>query len=114
MQRHRMIGRLLEVGQDLGIHAGIQGSRGDDLLEQGRIHPAGAGTGDQQAARAQQLEGQQVDILVAAGGLLGLGGGRGELGRVEHDQVEGTRLVTEFAQELEDIPFQDGVTGDIQ
>jgi hypothetical protein len=33
MERDRVIGRLLEVGKDLGLHAGVQGSRGNNLLE---------------------------------------------------------------------------------
>jgi len=75
-----VIGRLLEVGKDLRLHARVQGSRSDNFLEQSCIHPTGAGAGNQQAARSQQLESQQVDILIAAGRLLGLGGGRGNLG----------------------------------
>ena len=43
-------------------------------------HPAGTDG-------RQQLQRMQVDVLVGTPGALGVGGGVGELGRVEHDQV---------------------------
>ncbi len=61
---------------------------------------------DQQPARTQQFEGQAVDVLVAARGFFGLGGGGGEFGRVEDNQIPRTVLVAEFPQGGEDVRFQ--------
>jgi len=97
---------------DLRLHTRIQGSPGDDFLEQGRVHAAGAGEGDQDPTWTQQLECQQVDILVAARCLLGLGRCGRELGRVEDDHIERAAFVAEGAQEVEYIAFEGRVTGD--
>ena len=94
---------------DLRLHARIQGGRGDDFLEQAGINSARTRESDQDPAGTQEFEGQQVDILVAAGGFSGLGGRGGEFGRVKDDQVEGAGFIPEFTQELEDIAFQRGV-----
>jgi len=39
MERDRMIGRLLEVGKNLRLHARVQGSRGNNLLERAASTP---------------------------------------------------------------------------
>ena len=62
-EQYRVIGAGVQVMHDLRIHAGIQRRAGDDLLEQVFADAAGAGIGEQQAARSEQLEGQQVDVL---------------------------------------------------
>ena len=99
-----MVRGLIEPADDLRVHAGIQRSVGDDLLEESRIDPAGAGKGHQHTPGPQQLEPQQVDILVAAGGFLRLGGRGSKLGRVEDDQVILLASVPQRAQLLEDVP----------
>lgn len=99
-----MVSGLIQALHDLRVHAGIQRGVGDDFLEEGRIDPAGAGEGHQRAAGTQQLERQQVDVLVTAGGFLRLGGGGGELGRVEDDQVVLLGLIPQQAQLLKDVP----------
>src|SRR3989338_7703496 len=104
-QRHRMIGAGVQVMDDLRVHPGIECGTGDDLLEQVFADAAGAGVGGEQAARPEQLEGEQVDVLVAARGFFGERGGGGELGRVEDDEIEGAALVAQFAQRLEYIRF---------
>ena len=89
---------------DLRLHARIQGGGGNDFLEQGRINPARARERDQRPTRAQQFEGQQVDVLIAARSLFRLGGRGGKFWRIEDDQFEGADLVPELSQLLEDIP----------
>ena len=57
----------------------------------------------EQAARPEQFEAEQVDVLVAARGFFGERGGGGELGRIEDDQVELAALVAQRAQRLEHV-----------
>ena len=52
-------------------HAGIGGRAGNDLAKQLHRYATGAGEGGQQTARAQQLHGIQIDVLVATRGALG-------------------------------------------
>ena len=100
-----MVGAGMQMMDDLRIHAGIERGAGDDLLEQVFADTAGAGVGGEQAARPEQFEGEQVDVLLAARGLFGERGGGGELGRVEDDEVEAAPLVAQFAQRLEHVCF---------
>ena len=83
-----VIGCLGQEFQDLGIAAGIEGRIGHYLLEQALLHQAGAGVGQEHATRRQQLEGQHVDVLVAATGAQQLGLALGKLGRIQHDDIE--------------------------
>ena len=59
-----MIRAGVQSMHDLRIHAGIQCSARDDLLKQVFADAAGAGVGGEQAARSQQFEAEQVDVLV--------------------------------------------------
>ena len=95
---HGVIGRRREVADDGRVGTGVECGAGDDLAEQRRVDAARAGERRQQAAGAQQFERQEVDVLVRARGLLGVLGGRGELGRVDDDQVEARRGVAQPAQ----------------
>ena len=107
-----MIGCLGQEFQDLGIAAGIEGRIGHYLLEQALLHQAGAGVGQEHATRRQQLEGQHVDVLVAAAGAQQLGLALGKLGRIQHDDIELLALLAIFAQELEDVVTHElGVAG---
>jgi len=81
----------------------------DHLLKERRIHAAGAGKGEQCAARAQQLDGQQVDVLVGPRGVRHVLPRGGKPGRVEDDQVEGAAPVAVLAQHLKDIALDAGV-----
>ena len=101
-----MVRCLGEMLYDTGFHTGIQGCGGDDFLKQGSVYSPRAGERDQDSPGAQKFKGQQVDILVAAGSLISLCGGGGELGWIKNDQVEGAGLVAEFTQDLENISFQ--------
>jgi hypothetical protein len=74
-----MIRAGVQVMHDLRIHAGIERGAGDDLLEQVIADTAGAGVGAEQAARPEQLEAEQVDVLVTARSFFGEGCGGGEL-----------------------------------
>ena len=103
-----MVGILVKVGQNLNMEARVQGRAGHDFLKEGSIHPAGAGKGQELPAGAQKFQPQKVDVLVAAGGLARLGRSGSKFGRVEHNQVEGTPLVAQFAERLEDILPPDG------
>ncbi len=74
-----MVGSLLEMLENARLHAGIQGGRGGFLLEQGRVHSAGAGEGDQHPARAKEFEGKQFNVLISPGGPRRLGSSREQL-----------------------------------
>ena len=101
-----MIGAGVQIMHDLRIHAGIKCGAGDDLLEQVCADAAGAGVGGEQAARPEQLETEQVDVLVTARGFFGESGGGCELGRVEDDEVELASLVAQRAQGLKYVGIQ--------
>jgi len=76
-----VVGGLAQAGDDLRVHTCVQRGVGDDLLEEGHVDPAGAGEGHQRPAGSQQFEAEQIDVLIAAGGLAGPRRGGGELGR---------------------------------
>src|SRR5439155_27279898 len=68
LERDRMVGGGAEALDDLGIRAGVERRAGDDRLEELGRHAARAGEGGEQASRREQLEREQVDVLVSAGG----------------------------------------------
>ncbi len=94
--------------------AGVEGGAGDDLLEQFEADAAGAGVGHHQAARGEQLEALQVDVLVGAAGGVGVARAGGEFGRVEDDDVEGFAEVLEAAQFIEDVGADPGRAGGVE
>jgi len=98
-----------QVAQDAGIHPRVLGGPGDDFLEQVHADAPGAGIGEQIAPRIEQAETQEIDVLVGPGGPGRMGGGRGELGRVQDNQVETSPFLAQLAQGLEHIrlpPFR--------
>ncbi len=98
-----MIGAGMQVMHDLRVDPGIECRARDDLLEQLFADTAGARVGGEQAAGVEQFESQQIDVLVTSCGFFGKGGGGGELGRVENDEVEFTALVAQLAQRQKHI-----------
>ena len=100
-----MVGGLAEAFNDLNAPMGIGGGIRDDFLEQVHLHEPGAAEGRKHAAFGQELHGEQVDVLVAACALLQVVLAFHELGRVEHDEVEGLGLVAALAQVLEHVGF---------
>ena len=64
---------------------------------------AGTREGCQQAAGTKQFEGEQVQVLVAAAGVIHPPLRRREFRRIEDDHVELPRLVAEGAQDLEGV-----------
>ena len=87
--------------------AGVARGLGHDHAEGGRVDGAGAGEGGEEAAGGDELEAQDVDVLVAAEGLLGELLGVGELRRVEHHEVEVAGTVAEAAELLEDVALDE-------
>src|SRR4030042_596131 len=103
-----MVSVLCQDFCDAGLNACIQGRTGNDALEQGQIHTPRTRECDQYPAWIQQLEGQQIDVFVAARRTLDLGSGRSKFGRVEHNQIEFLPPVTEFAPRLEEVASDKG------
>src|SRR5258706_11702972 len=91
---------------NLRVPTGIQGRAGHNLLEQVGVDATGTRESDQDAAFAQQFEGQQVDILITARSLFSLRRCGSELGRVEDDHVERARLVAKLTQQLKYVAFE--------
>src|SRR5690606_26528387 len=87
-----MIGGALQALRDAGAHirhqAGIACSASDDRLEQVNADTARAGVSHHQAARIEQLEAMQIDVLVGARGALSMRRRRRKFGRIENDQIE--------------------------
>src|SRR5437773_5899159 len=96
---------LLDDGHRRGR---VGGRRGQDLLEVGLVDMIGARAGDQAAARLEQLEGAEVDLLVPAHGLLDRVLALGEGGRVEDHGVEALAAVVQIPQEVEDVGLASG------
>ena len=91
------------AADDLEVERGVGGGLGEDGVEERGIHRAGAREGREDAARAQEFHGEQVDVLVAASGLHELRARLGEFRRVEDDQIPGAARVAALPQILEDI-----------
>src|SRR5262245_33040667 len=81
----------------------IRGGARDDFLEQLWRHTARAGKSRKQAARAQELQRVEVDVLVAASRARRVLRRRRELRGIEHDEVELPSLAPQPAQGFEDI-----------
>jgi hypothetical protein len=105
-QGRRVVGAGLETLDQVGVDPGVHAGAGDDLLEQLGADAAAARVGGQQAARHEQFERQAVDVLVGAAGALGVRGRGGELGRIEHDGIEGPPILEELAQHGVDVGIQ--------
>ena len=71
----------------------VEGGGGQHFEEVGLADVVGAGAGDQDSARAEHLEGAEIEFLIAAQGGVEVALGLGESGRVENDGVVATRLL---------------------
>src|SRR5262249_418686 len=92
-QQYRVVGRLCEPSDHRTIAPGVERRAEDHFLKEiGRDQPR-ARERRQDAARPQDLHGDQVDILIAARGPLDLPLRVGELGRVEDHHVELAALI---------------------
>src|SRR5690348_8561491 len=116
-----MIGGCAEATDDGCVRAGIERRAGDDLLEEVGRYPAGAGEGREQASGPKQLQREEIDVLVGAGGLRRVVSGGRELRGIEDDEVETGARVAQAAQLREDVgvaPFGAGaveaVVGDVR
>jgi len=98
-----MIRRLPQLLYDLNLSSRIQGGPEDHLLEEIGGDPARAGEGGQDPTGAQQLHGQQVDVLVAARCCFDMALSLGELGRVEDNEIEALPSVSAIPQESEHV-----------
>ncbi|ABA48730.1 hypothetical protein BURPS1710b_0391 [Burkholderia pseudomallei 1710b] len=98
-----MIDARAEPLEDARVDLRVGRRARDDLLEQVHVDRAGARVREQQAARAQQLQAAQVDVLVRARRAIDAVARRRELRRIEHDQVEALAFVDEAAQRLERV-----------
>ncbi len=83
-----MVGGLAEGGDAAEGAAGIGGGVEDDGLEQRGVHVMRAAEGGKSAAGLEELEGAQVDFLVAAQGVRHGGAAAGEGRRIKDDDVE--------------------------
>src|SRR5436190_21975381 len=98
-----MIGGLGEAANDLGFAPGVEGGIRDDFLEEVGWDEAGTGEGEEDAARPEEFEREQVDVFVAARRALNLAARFRELGRVEDDEIELAARVAIVAQDVKDV-----------
>src|SRR5262245_20132401 len=82
---------------------GVAGRLLHHALEARAFDVVGAGKRYQYAARAQQLEGTQVDFFVATQGFGEGSATVGEGGRIEYDQVKQLTASLELAEAVKDI-----------
>ena len=106
----RVVERMAEAGEQLGVHAGLGSRREHDALEFGRVHVLGAREREQLAARRQEIEGRSVDLLVTAQRCLDLVPLLGESRRIEDHQVEALAGTLRAAQQIERVAVH-GVVG---
>jgi len=92
-----MIARLAVLLEDADASSGLEGRLENDLLEKPFVDVVGTGERQHEPRAADPLEGQTVDVLIAAAGGDDVGFFLGEGRRVEDDEVvvEG-RLPQEF------------------
>lgn len=100
---------------DSNRFVGVVGSLGDDLEEKGFGNVVGAGAGEEEAARLENLEGAKIDLLVAAvssrDAVAILGKGRG----VENYGVEATPRIVVFLEEVKCVSLPEvNVRGGVQ
>ena len=100
-----MIARLGVSTDNLDQPISVERRVRHDFLEEIRSDMAGAGVCQQQAARSQQFQRQQIDVLIAAAGLWQSHLRLGEPWRVQHDHVKTAATVAISPQHLEDIAF---------
>ena len=114
-QQDRVVLSLRPALHNYDILASVIGSFRQQLQEQWLGDVIGAGAGDQVAARPQELEGAEVDLLVAAAGgrngVAVLGEGR----RVEDNHLETPPGLVVFLEQVEGIAFaKSGIGNRIQ
>src|SRR5215470_1088253 len=100
-----MVFGLPTVFQQAKISVDIAAGISDYLEEGGRANVVGAGTGYKDPARLEQLEGADVQFLVAAEGGGELAAGLGECWRIENDDVISRTLGGVVAKQIEGIGF---------
>ena len=106
-----MVARLVEVFDHGDLAPRIERSTGDHLGEQVRIDEPRARERREMTPGHEQAKCEPVQVFVAAARRADLRGRRRELGRVEHDEIEGGSGVAEFAKIREDVgldPFDRG------
>ena len=102
-EQDRVIASLRPLLDERHVGAGVRGRLGDDVEEHGFGDVVGAAAGHQEAARFEQLERAQVDLLVAGQRLADRRLVLGERRRIEHDRLEARGDAFELAQLVEDV-----------
>src|SRR5262245_45479920 len=102
-----MVPALAERAEHPDRHAGIARSGTADLLERARRDVMRAREGRERAARLEQAQRAEIDLLVAARGRVDRILAPGEWRRVEHDESEALARLLEPAQPVEGIAFPD-------
>src|SRR5262245_40688720 len=98
-----MVARLRALFHDLHGATGVARGVGERLQKQFLADVVRTRAGDQDAARIQQSQRAQVDLLVAAQRRLYSAAVFGEGRRVEDDRVETLARVVVIAQQVEDV-----------
>src|SRR5690349_6290783 len=99
----RMVQGLAQALAHRELSSGVAGRLLHHAFEACTLDVVGTGKRQQHAARAQQLEGAQVDFFVATQGLGEGIAAVGERGRIEYNQIKLLTTPLELAEAVEDI-----------
>jgi hypothetical protein len=105
VEGRRMVGTLSEDPHDLRFTPGIKGCIGHDLLKEVKGNQSGTRKGEKNATWSKKLESEEINVLIAAGSLEQLASGLHKFRGVQNNEVKAPVKVSEFAQNLKDIPF---------
>ena len=111
-----MVGGLAEDFEDADVAAGVVGGPADHFAEVVHGDESGAGEGGEDAAGAEELGGEEVDVLVGAEAFFEAVAAGDEARGVEDDEVPGFAAVACEAQACGDVGgfVADGYAGGVE
>ena len=101
-----MVGALSEDPHDLGFTPGIKGCIGHNLLKEVKGNQSGTRKGEKNPTWSEKLESEKIDILVTPRSPGQLAARLHKFRGVQNNEVKAPVEVSEFAQNLKDIPLK--------
>jgi hypothetical protein len=100
-----MVGALSEDPHDLSLTPGIKGCIGHNLLKELKGNQSGTRKGEKNPTWSKKLESEEIDVLVTPRSPGQLAARFHKFRGVQNNEVKAPVKVSEFAQNLKDIPF---------
>ena len=97
-----MVGGGREAADEGDSPACVLGGGEDDFLEEIERHVAAAGKGHHLRAGFEELHGEEIDVLIAAGGAIDVAARFGEGGRIADEQIEARRRFADVVEGVGD------------